>query len=124
MPEVPTIKDKIKNIHEQTRAIIYSFCGVEANYSMKAAETKVESPPFGDEMMHFFKVPYGVYLNRDFLVFLGKHAELALKSSLEKTDILEMVSLFSLVHFLKASFLSIKCCRMRVLQILKNEDID
>jgi len=37
MAEVPAVSDKIENVHENTRAIIYSFCGVEANYAMKAA---------------------------------------------------------------------------------------
>jgi len=69
---VPSISDKIENVHANTRAIIYSFCGVEANYAMKAAEHKVESPPFGNDMLPFFKAPYSVYLNRDFVMFLGK----------------------------------------------------
>lgn len=47
--DVPSASS-IDNIHAKCRAIIYSFCGVEANLSMKAAEYKEENPPFGDDM--------------------------------------------------------------------------
>ena len=40
LAEVPTVGNTIADIHEHARAIIYSYCGVEANYAMKAAETK------------------------------------------------------------------------------------
>ena len=89
---------------------------------MKAAEIKQESPPFGDDMMQFFKAPFSIYLNRNFILFLKEKAEQVIKEMQQKSDILDQVVLFSLLHFLKASFLSIKCVRMRVLQLLTKED--
>ena len=75
-------------MHAVTKAIIYSFCGVEANYAMKAAETKFESPPFGNDMLPFFKAPFSVYLNRDFIIFLGNKLQEEVRASLSKTNVL------------------------------------
>lgn len=79
---MPEIAETIENVHAITKAIIYSFCGVEANYAMKAAESKFESPPFGNDMLPFFKAPYSVYLNREFLIFLGKKLHEEVQTSL------------------------------------------
>lgn len=49
LDDVPSASN-IENIHAKCRAIIYSFCGVEANLAMKAAEYKEDNPPFGEEM--------------------------------------------------------------------------
>ena len=74
-------------------------------------------------MLPYFKAPYSIYLSRDFLLFLAQQALLTLNASLEKTEILDQVRLFSLLHFLRASFLSVKCCRMQMIQVLNNDDI-
>ena len=52
----------------------------------------------------------------------------SLKSALadiqgESPDILNQVRAFTLLHFMHASILSIKCCRMQANQILKSEDM-
>ena len=75
--DVPSASS-IENIHAKCRAIIYSFCGVEANLAMKAAEYKEDNPPFGDEMSPFFKSPYSVYLNRDFILMIIKSLKSAI----------------------------------------------
>lgn len=64
VPAVSTVED----IHKKARAIIYSFVGVEANYAMKAAQFRMEHPPFGDDMTPFFKAKFSIYLNRDFIM--------------------------------------------------------
>ena len=67
------------DVHAKSKAIIYSFISVEANHSMKAAQYKEESPPHGSAMMDFFKAPYSVYLNRDFILMIIKSTKLSIQ---------------------------------------------
>ena len=67
--DVPTLAS-IADIHEKTRAIIYSVISTEANYAIKAATHRGDNPPFGDDMKPFFKSPFGVLLNGDFLMYV------------------------------------------------------
>ena len=112
---VPVLKNIIPEIHAQSKAIIYSFISVEANYRMKAAQYRQENPPHGISMLEYFVAPYSVYLSREFLSMVVKNLKLAILASQgEAPDILNQVNLFALLHLFNASLLSIKCCRMTV----------
>ena len=75
---VPAITNQISDIHAQAKAIIYSFISVEANYSMKAAQYKEDSPPHGSDMMDYFRSRNSVNLNREFLNHIAKKLKLAI----------------------------------------------
>ena len=82
---------------------------------MKAAQYKEESPPHGSAMMEYFKSPYSVYLDRDFILMIIKNTKLAILTNQgENPDILNQVNLFALLHLFSASLSSITCCRMTV----------
>lgn len=48
---------------------------------MKGAFYSQDSPPFGADMFPFFKAPYSVYLNRDFVMLIDKNLKAAIQAA-------------------------------------------
>ena len=63
VPVLPRNRD----IHAHTRGIIYSFINVEANHAMQKAKISSKKPPSVDDMIPFYRSPFGIHLNKQFI---------------------------------------------------------
>ena len=124
LEEVPTLPGN-QEVHKQTSAIIHSFINAEANYAQQAAKYYASSPPFGDNMVQFFRASFGPALTRGSFDYVATRLAGALKrfDSAKPASTYAQLEVTMLVHMLQASLYQVKCCRLNVSQVLAKEQI-